>query len=291
MFKVTQQQDTSTSLSTGKELYKCEACGLKYAGKEWAEKCEVWCREHQSCNIEIITHAVQETEAIPENKTFGKPSGAKNVNFATRLFYGLIGFSASLAFFLMLYWSLRLNSSVDSLILNTYDQPLYFWSYVILTSATIILFGVNAVLFVYRWRKFGRPKLKKQGATGGGSLVAVAASACPVCGSVLLSAIGIAGGLAAFPLGGLELKALSVGLLALPIWLTRRDLKKLASDCASGVCPAPQDHSFKETDRPWLLRLVVLVLVLMFVGWSMLKTDPAITRLIANNNILTYLRM
>lgn len=40
-----------------KELHQCEECGFHYADKELAEKCEVWCREHKSCNLEITTHA------------------------------------------------------------------------------------------------------------------------------------------------------------------------------------------------------------------------------------------
>lgn len=40
------------------ELYPCPACGFRYREKVWAEKCEAWCREHQSCNLEIINHAV-----------------------------------------------------------------------------------------------------------------------------------------------------------------------------------------------------------------------------------------
>lgn len=170
---------------------------------------------------------------------------------------------------------------------NTYDKPLYFWPYVILTFAAIILFGVNASLFAYRWRKFGfalRSFSKGGIANGVASIVGVAASACPICGSILLSAIGIAGGLAAFPLGGLELKALSVGLLALPIWLTTREMKKLKN--CDGACAPVNDHSFKEEkDRPWLLRLVALAIVLMFVGWNMLKTDPAVAQFVANNKI------
>jgi len=43
-----------------KELYQCEECGFKYEDKEWAEKCEVWDKEHKSCNLEIIEHAVKE---------------------------------------------------------------------------------------------------------------------------------------------------------------------------------------------------------------------------------------
>jgi lipopolysaccharide biosynthesis regulator YciM len=44
-------------LQQGGELrYQCEECGFLYKEKEWAEKCEAWCREHQSCNLEIIQH-------------------------------------------------------------------------------------------------------------------------------------------------------------------------------------------------------------------------------------------
>lgn len=43
-------------------LYKCEECGFTYAEKEWAEKCEAWCREHKSCNLEITSHAVTSTK-------------------------------------------------------------------------------------------------------------------------------------------------------------------------------------------------------------------------------------
>lgn len=41
------------------ELYQCEECGFQYAEKEWAEKCEAWCRKHQSCNLEITAHAIK----------------------------------------------------------------------------------------------------------------------------------------------------------------------------------------------------------------------------------------
>lgn len=196
----------------------------------------------------------------------------------TRLFYGTIGVAAALAFALVLYWSLRLNSSIGSIIQNTAGTPLYFWPYTILTVAAIVLFGVNAILLVYRWRIWGPPRLRAQGGSGLGSVVGVAASACPVCGSALLAAVGISGGLAAFPLQGLELKALSVGLLAFPVWLTARDLRR--PPCLpSGGCPVPRDPAFRERDRPWLLGLLALVAVLAVVGRNMLKDDPAVARL------------
>jgi len=39
-------------------LYICEECGFAYEEKEWAQKCQHWCQQHQSCNLEITQHAV-----------------------------------------------------------------------------------------------------------------------------------------------------------------------------------------------------------------------------------------
>jgi len=52
MIKTIQQNNTA--------LYQCEECGLKYAEKEMAERCQAWCAEHQSCNLDIIRHAIKE---------------------------------------------------------------------------------------------------------------------------------------------------------------------------------------------------------------------------------------
>jgi len=41
-----------------KVYYQCEICKFTYETKEWADKCENWCKEHNSCNIEITKHAV-----------------------------------------------------------------------------------------------------------------------------------------------------------------------------------------------------------------------------------------
>lgn len=46
-------------LQQNKKLYQCEECGLKYSEKEWAEKCEAWCKKYKSCNLEIIDHAIK----------------------------------------------------------------------------------------------------------------------------------------------------------------------------------------------------------------------------------------
>ena len=44
------------------KLFVCPECGLSYREAEWAKKCVAWCKEHHSCNIEIIAHAVENTK-------------------------------------------------------------------------------------------------------------------------------------------------------------------------------------------------------------------------------------
>lgn len=42
-----------------KNFYQCPECGLNYADERTAKECEAWCKEHKSCNIDIIKHAVK----------------------------------------------------------------------------------------------------------------------------------------------------------------------------------------------------------------------------------------
>ncbi len=39
------------------KLFQCEICKFNYAEKTMAEKCEDWCRKHNSCNLEITKNA------------------------------------------------------------------------------------------------------------------------------------------------------------------------------------------------------------------------------------------
>ncbi len=42
-----------------KEYYQCGECEFFYKDKEWAKKCEDFCKKHKSCSIEITKHAVE----------------------------------------------------------------------------------------------------------------------------------------------------------------------------------------------------------------------------------------
>lgn len=64
MVRIIKQNDISTMLGTSKELYQCEECGFHYEDQKLAEKCEAWCKEHKSCNIEITTSAVENKKQL-----------------------------------------------------------------------------------------------------------------------------------------------------------------------------------------------------------------------------------
>ena len=39
--------------------YECKECKMKYKKREWAEKCEKWCKKYKSCNLEITKYALK----------------------------------------------------------------------------------------------------------------------------------------------------------------------------------------------------------------------------------------
>jgi len=43
----------------GKIVFKCEKCGWLYRDEDIATKCENWCKNHKSCNLEYQKHAIK----------------------------------------------------------------------------------------------------------------------------------------------------------------------------------------------------------------------------------------
>lgn len=46
-------------IKNNKTYYICEGCGFVYKNKKLAEECEAYCKEHNSCNLEITQHAIK----------------------------------------------------------------------------------------------------------------------------------------------------------------------------------------------------------------------------------------
>lgn len=40
------------------KMFSCPKCGYLYKEEGLADKCEAWCKEHNSCNLEIIQHGI-----------------------------------------------------------------------------------------------------------------------------------------------------------------------------------------------------------------------------------------
>lgn len=44
-------------------VYQCPECGLHYQDQAVAKKCEAWCGQYQSCNLEITQLSLEVQEA------------------------------------------------------------------------------------------------------------------------------------------------------------------------------------------------------------------------------------
>ena len=47
-----------------KKYYQCEECFHIYETEELVNKCEAWCKEYKSCNLEIVKHSIKEDRKI-----------------------------------------------------------------------------------------------------------------------------------------------------------------------------------------------------------------------------------
>ncbi|MBI2044948.1 hypothetical protein HYT23_02735 [Candidatus Pacearchaeota archaeon] len=43
----------------GKKYFQCNICKFYYGTKKFAQKCEDFCKKHNSCSLEITKHAVE----------------------------------------------------------------------------------------------------------------------------------------------------------------------------------------------------------------------------------------
>ncbi|HJT10250.1 MAG TPA: hypothetical protein VJ771_05645 [Candidatus Nitrosotalea sp.] len=87
-----------------------------------------------------------------------------------------------------------------------------------------ILSGITISMIVYKIRVTGSFGGKKNLASFGGIFGGGFASACSACTSTLASILGAAGGLAIFPLKGLEFSLPSIGILVVSMYFISKGL-------------------------------------------------------------------
>lgn len=51
----------------GRKIYQCKICKLLYNEKKWAQMCENWCSENNTCNINITKHRIKEEKNEDNN--------------------------------------------------------------------------------------------------------------------------------------------------------------------------------------------------------------------------------
>lgn len=88
------------------------------------------------------------------------------------------------------------------------------------------LFGVYLSLFLARRRLVQAKEARNKLASASGMATGLLAAGCPTCGAPLFALLGAPLALFSLPFHGLELKVLSVVLLALSIYLIAENIKK-----------------------------------------------------------------
>ena len=137
--------------------------------------------------------------------------------------FGMIGVISGISLGI-LYYFLTLEIALTHMATEMELLPMYMTASITLTVIVAVLAGINIALVAYNI-KTQRNKNIKNGTSAilGGALTAFTPG-CPACTTSLSAVLGIVGGLAIFPLQGLELKLVSIGALTFSIWWAMRNI-------------------------------------------------------------------
>jgi len=137
--------------------------------------------------------------------------------------FGMIGVISGISLG-TLYYFLTLEMALTHMTTEIELLPMYMTASITLTVIVAVLAGINISLVAYNI-KTQRNKNMKSGTSAilGGALTAFTPG-CPACTTSLSAVLGIVGGLAIFPLQGLELKIVSIGALTFSIWWAMRNI-------------------------------------------------------------------
>lgn len=108
-------------------------------------------------------------------------------------------------------------------------SPLYLAASIGLAAAISSLGGINLAMIAYKFKRMRLEGSMRSNSTIFGGLFAAFTPGCPACTAPLAVILGTVGGLSIFPMGGLELKLVSAGVLTFSIYWIARGLQK--RDC------------------------------------------------------------
>ncbi len=141
--------------------------------------------------------------------------------FAQQKYWWIAGISGLLVF--LLYFFLINKVTTISNIFVTSGAGYAITSIFMLVIISL-LFGINVALFWYKKSANLNFGVKEGVGSTAGVLFGSVTAGCPVCGAFLLSIIGVAGGLAIFPLRGLEVQFFSAALLSTAFFWSSKSL-------------------------------------------------------------------
>ena len=138
--------------------------------------------------------------------------------------FGMIGIISGITLG-VLYYFLTLEMALTHLSAEIELLPLYMAASIGLTGIVAVLAGINIALVAYNIKTQRNKNMRNSGTSAvlGGALTAFTPG-CPACTTSLSAVLGVVGGLAIFPLQGLELKIISVGALIFSIWWAMRNI-------------------------------------------------------------------
>ncbi len=258
--------------------FACEQCGSRYTEKQWAEKCEAWCAKYHQCNAEIAAHALPEApgEETAAAQEAGKQARRSFWSVLASIFkqplYIFLAFDGALALGVLYWWLLSKTTTWANFSSMYSNVPIYFWPYVSLTLLGMIFFGMSLAVSVYSWQHSRLRIASDESGNVLGATVGAFAAACPVCGSFLLSAIGITGGVALLPFKGLELKLLSVLFFAGALVFGVRKLAR-AENCEACEVQQQETSGVRKASDPLfsyqtLAAVSFLILLLAAPLWN-----------------------
>ena len=101
--------------------------------------------------------------------------------------------------------------------------PHYILTSIVLTIAISTLAGINFAMMGYKMNQIKKMNSVKSNSSAiFGGIFAAFTPGCPACTAPLAVILGAVGGLSLFPMQGLELKFISVGVLVFSIyWITK----------------------------------------------------------------------
>ena len=125
----------------------------------------------------------------------------------------------------IVYYFLTLDMALSHIITDVELLSIYIGTSITLTGIVAILAGINIALVAYNIKVQRNNNIKKSGMSAflGGTLTAFTPG-CPACTTSLTAVLGVVGGLAIFPLQGIELKFISIIALTFSIWWAMRNI-------------------------------------------------------------------